>query len=512
MARLVYKKKINGRKPTNVIIGKQIIEIVTSGMYSNPLMALREYIQNSVDSIDEAENVGLIGSRKGMIDVELDGNTRTIRIMDNGVGVKTSSVEQILCSIGHSTKPTNISRGFRGIGRLGGLGYCEKLVFETRHAKEKIVSTVTWDCRKLRKVINESKNIKKVKSTVRQVAKISKRKASLDDLSHFFCVAMHNVHRFHKDELMNIPTVKSYLSRVSPVGFDESSFLYAEEIDSHLSGLNGYRTYQVKLNGSSIYRPHNNVFKVSGSKIDAIREIELFEIPGTNGKNVGKGWFAHTNYLASIPRSVGMRGIRVRQGNIEVGDEYYLADVFTERRFATWHIGEIHLNYTIKSNARRDGFEQSDECQSFLEQANTLGRHLSHLCRSYSKIRSTRTSQERRLESVENLLNQPLIIDENHFLDVLELAEETIEELERTRQLKNGHTKQFYRRLEKAKKRFHQFALKPPVLRDMLDGRSLRHLSPKELLESVARNIINCHSSDKAPEQLVAEVMSKYLR
>ena len=35
-------------------IGKNLIEILTDGMYKNPLFMYREYIQNSADSINEA--------------------------------------------------------------------------------------------------------------------------------------------------------------------------------------------------------------------------------------------------------------------------------------------------------------------------------------------------------------------------------------------------------------------------------------------------------------------------
>ena len=37
----------------NPNVGRQILDIITSGMYNNPLMVIREYIQNAADSIDE---------------------------------------------------------------------------------------------------------------------------------------------------------------------------------------------------------------------------------------------------------------------------------------------------------------------------------------------------------------------------------------------------------------------------------------------------------------------------
>ena len=69
-----------------------------------------------------------------------------------------------------------------------------------------------------------------------------------------------------------------------------------------------------------------------------------------------------------------MRGIRVRHGNIEVGDERFLDHIYSEKRFATWHIGEIHLNHNIKPNARRDGFEESRDYERFLERTTIIGK------------------------------------------------------------------------------------------------------------------------------------------
>ena len=86
---------------------------------------------------------------------------------------------------------------------------------------------------------------------------------------------------------------------------------------------------------------------------------------------------------------------------------YYLQDYFAETRFASWHIGELHiLSPKIKENARRDGFEQSSDFELLLEKCNILCRHLSNLCRAFSKERSTIQSISQRIEMVKNLFKQ----------------------------------------------------------------------------------------------------------
>jgi len=512
MAQVVRQEAMTTRKPSRVAVGQQLVEVITSGMYSDPLMVLREYVQNAVDAIDAAAESGLLSRAEGRIEIDLDGRTRTIAILDNGVGVGESAVTEVLCSLGHSTKSADRHRGFRGIGRLGGLGYCDELVFETRQAGRKRVTTVTWDCRRLRAVLRRDGDGRSASKAVRQVVTVATRRGRPGEPQHFFRVTMRDVHQFHRDELISIPVVRSYLAQVAPVAFDASRFPLAGKIESHLSGLDGYDTYDLRLNGKRVFRPHAETFAVSGTRSDRIGDVELFVVPGPHGDAIGRGWYACTGFRASIPPSVGMRGVRVRQGNIEVGDEYSLANSFSERRFAVWHIGEIHVSYALRANARRDRFEQSPACEAFLEHANRLGRHLSNLCRMSSKERSARAAEERHLRRVEELLSGSVLVDGDHFAMVRELAATTIEELHAAGASRDGHAPSFYRRLARARKDFRGFASAPPYLRAQLDGRSLRHLSKKDLLETVARRILALHAPDKSAEQLVSEVMSEYFR
>ena len=53
-------------------IGRSLLDVLTSGMYSDPRMALREYVQNSVDSIDLATEQGLYSDEKPRVQITLD--------------------------------------------------------------------------------------------------------------------------------------------------------------------------------------------------------------------------------------------------------------------------------------------------------------------------------------------------------------------------------------------------------------------------------------------------------
>ncbi len=134
----------------NLVIGKYTLESLTSGMYLTPLDLFREYVQNSADAIDTAIKEGVLS--KGYSDIRIIVKTtdKYISVEDNGIGIKESVAAKTLIDIGNSQKDHASSRGFRGIGRLAGLGYCDNLVFTCSYAGESVKTIVTIDAKSLK--------------------------------------------------------------------------------------------------------------------------------------------------------------------------------------------------------------------------------------------------------------------------------------------------------------------------------------------------------------------------
>jgi HSP90 family molecular chaperone len=119
-----------------IIVGKDILEVLSSAMYVDPLAIYREYLQNAADAI-EARRIGALSSQEaGLVEIELDLEKRTARIRDNGTGISAAEFETRMTSFGASAKRGTNARGFRGVGRLSGLGYCQELLFRLRSAGE----------------------------------------------------------------------------------------------------------------------------------------------------------------------------------------------------------------------------------------------------------------------------------------------------------------------------------------------------------------------------------------
>src|SRR5579863_9255509 len=134
-------------------IGKNIIETLTMGMYDDPRIIFREYVQNSADQIDLAVKTKLFEKIiDGNINIQIDNKKGQIIIEDNATGIEFKNAQSLLGNIAQSSKDRYSTKGFRGIGRLGGLGYCDKLTFETSFKGEKIKSVMVWDAKQLREI------------------------------------------------------------------------------------------------------------------------------------------------------------------------------------------------------------------------------------------------------------------------------------------------------------------------------------------------------------------------
>ena len=112
---------------TEPIAGKFLLEILTRGMYSNPMHVYREYIQNSSDSIDKAILEGILSPSEATIHIDINEKTKTVIIRDNGTGIPEQVAQVTLLNVGASDKDGISERGFRGIGRLAGLEYADEV-------------------------------------------------------------------------------------------------------------------------------------------------------------------------------------------------------------------------------------------------------------------------------------------------------------------------------------------------------------------------------------------------
>jgi molecular chaperone HtpG len=398
--------------PEAVRIGKDVIEILTSGMYVSPVTIYREYVQNAVDSIDSARSEQIISDRtRGQVSVDIDHATRSARIRDNGAGVSSRSALTNLISVGASPKRGTHARGFRGVGRLSGLAYCRELEFRTKAAGDAKITTIVWDCRALRERLADTSFSGDLRKTISEVVSVSYERSEKKD-DHFFEVSLRDIARLRNDILLNERMIAHYLSQVAPVPF-ASEFSFATEIEKYLQRQLSRLPVDLKVNGESVFRPYRDEIIFPGT-LHALRtrDIEFVHFADVDGKSGAIGWIGHHEYVRSIPPTLGIRGIRARFGDIQVGEPNLFDESFKEPRFNGWAVGEIHvLDRRIVPNARRDNFEINHHYSNLLVQLGPLASSISQRCRSASVARNATQIIQNVIDEVSARLKQRRAFD-----------------------------------------------------------------------------------------------------
>lgn len=384
------------RKPK---FGKFVLDSLSVGMYNHPLLVIREYVQNCTDSLDEYLKTNCNSDSKGEIEVVINGTDKVLEIIDNGIGIQADLAERVLHDIGRSTKKLDQFRGFRGIGRLGGLGYCKTLQFITKSKGEKIQSISTWDCHKLKDLICQENSLDAAE-IIQDVTSLRQEEYKGSHNDHFFKVRLIDL-ASSRDILLNVPLIKSYLSEVVPVPFNFSAFNFSDEIDSELRGrVPGYETYHITVNGEEIYKPYKNSVLLRGDHRERIQNIDYIML-GDENNPLAYGWIADLSLKGSIALSSLVDGIRVRSGNILIGDKNLLSDFYRERRFNNYLLGELHIiSDNLIPNSRRDDFEDNLTREEFFDQfVRKIGLPFSKEIRIRSLNRS-KTNNESKADDI----------------------------------------------------------------------------------------------------------------
>ncbi len=399
---IVGRTRAEALRKDDVLVGHDILELLTQAMYVDPLTIYREYIQNAADAIEEARRQRMYGSNEaGRVNVHIDLPERAIRIRDNGASSPRGLFVRRLLAIGQSDKRGKGLRGFRGIGRLAALGYCQEVVFRGRTEAREPVTEVTWSARKLRELLNSEWPIHDLQTAVSEIATVN-RTSGGSWPPRFFEVELRKVLRIKNDVLLNPDAVHEYLSQVAPVQF-KKDFDFSDRIETFLQKHGIGDAIDIAIDGNTmVQRPHQSSFSLTPKIDDKFREIQFHEIPGIDGGLDAVGWVLDHSYLGALPKSLNVGGLRLRSGNIQVGGSDILADLFSEPRFNSWCVGEFHiLNKKILPNGRRDNFEHSAHYVNFQSHVSKIANELSRTCRARSGARNLVKATNQNLQKIE---------------------------------------------------------------------------------------------------------------
>ena len=368
-----------------VVIGKDILELLSTSMYVDAMTIYREYIQNAADSIDDARAHGILPYTSGQVQIWIDSKVRSIRIRDDGSAVPWPEFVERLSNLGASQKRGTLARGFRGVGRLSGLGYCQELLFRSRSEGEPLISELRWDGRALKTRMRSVDYSKNLQTLLRDIVTVRRVKPK-DDPKRFFEVELRGVIRHRDDRLLNEAAVSEYLSQVAPLPFSPE-FQFGNEIVTALKPHVRLGHTSVFINDSRrpLHRPHANHMIVDGKAETNFKTLEIRELTGIDGGVAAIAWVLHHEYGGAFSTKALVKGFRLRSGNIQVGDHVLLDSLFPEPRFNSWAVGEVHIvDPKILANGRRDNFEHSIHFDNILNKLAPIARDIARRCRQSS--------------------------------------------------------------------------------------------------------------------------------
>lgn len=427
---------------TEVQVGKYTLESLTTGMYSDPKIVYREYIQNSVDSLENAVQQGIIEKSSMRIDIIVSEENSRISIRDNGTGIKSSEAQATLMNVGNSKKRNANNRGFRGIGRLGGMSYCDTLIFSTSYEGEDCKAIISFDCKKLKKLLvpgqYEDLSLSDVLGEITTI-KVQPEKPE----KHYFVVEMENVSG--SSDLLNIDAAKSYISQVAPVSYQTRRFIYISQLKEYLSN-NGYSLEEFPIfvgeeetDLEPVYKPNKSRFRADRNKktVDEISSMEYFNVT-IDDELYALGWYGNCGWHGFLSDRE-LSGFRVRKGNILIGDSRTLNGIFKESRFNGWTQGEIFIvTDKLVPNARRDDFEQNEAYYKLIGAlSNGVAIDIARAIREASQTRNDPSVKV--LKAVDKKISEAnAIVSEgfNSSIDKDKLVEEletTVEKLKKTK-------------------------------------------------------------------------------
>lgn len=351
----------------NYFFGSNLIENLTTGMYTNSLVIFREYIQNSTDALDKAR-ADFLAADEGKIEITIDRAARRITIEDNGTGIPVFDFKSKLTSIAASDKNLDNDRGFRGIGRLCGIAYCRELRFTSTARGESIQATMTVDAEKLREKFYGKE---KIKASDALDDSITFSTVNLDNSDeHFFRVELIDIVDTNED-LLDVKKVREYLSFVAPVDYSPQLY-YQTQIYEHAESLNfRIAEYKILVNGEPVVKNYKTDFKTTHNGSDEIFGVEFHDFFDAENNLIAWSWIGLSNFKGVIDQTGGtpdnlMRGIRLRAGNIQIGDAEALKHLFNEARGTNYFIGEVHaVDKDLIPNGRRDYFVENESCKAF---------------------------------------------------------------------------------------------------------------------------------------------------
>jgi len=336
-------------------IGGELLPILSKGLYTDPLHAVREYVQNSVDA--NAQNAL----------VQLTGNA--VLISDDGKGMGWPDlIEARRFGVSHKNSQEHV--GFRGIGLYSAFDLCNRLLITSSVEGEPFENVLVFDFGGMKSLLKRARDARTEQPPLHTLLEDFSefKRIPADEASHGTVVQLEDVESFHLGRLKDEEALKSYILKTLPVAFDEL-FEHRDKIQSTLAAeVPGFKAVRIVLEITpgkrivvakpAIPNLSEPVFSVihdpTGRKIAVIWSC----LNGADGKRqqIPDGMDKKTKDKTFVP----FRGFVYKVKGFSIGDNTRLQNLFARSTLYSWYTGEVYVtDENVRPNTERDEFESS---------------------------------------------------------------------------------------------------------------------------------------------------------
>ena len=375
-------------------VGAELLEILSTGLYSDAKDAIREYAQNGIDASATTVTVNVEGPH--------------VAIHDDGDGMDKDTLRRAR-RFGMSDKTSRYFVGYRGIGIYAAFGMCDVLTIATKQAGMSELASLRFDFGQMRRVLDQDRA-----ATQREelpLADVLSRNTFFEDRpfpveraeEHFTLVTLDGVSAEYRAQLSDSSALISYLLRTLPIAFPDEG--YGREINRWMSDVAHVRPVKVVLRVGN--EPEN---VLSPGIVPQVKSPEFHCVETADGTTIALLWHALTktgSRLALLERedeSSGAGGFLLRVKGFTLGSRLTLKPLWPStgaRALYHHYTGEVHVlpEANVFPNAARDDLEPSEDKQRL---SNRLEEYFYSLNRS-ADLERTAMGLRRRLSGLQEV-------------------------------------------------------------------------------------------------------------
>ncbi len=376
-------------------IGEFLLSVLTGGLYVEPHLILREYIQNAHDAF---MTWGEAVQPQCRIDIKI--SPPNIHIYDNGPGMSRVELIEAMSKVGVSSKPFGATTGFMGIGKLAGLSMASRVQIDTSKRGIPDKNRVTFYAEDMITAIearHKQGESRPLIETLKEHSHLNREPMPEEPEAHYTAVHLLGISEDHWNDINKRDEFLKRLGLVAPVGQDpnfryrvkrelaaaEEEVDFAQAITDILDEIAPEQYYPVDIyvDGIPLYRPWCHGLLPP-------RRIEVLD---EEGNPMAYGWACQHKESEQIPDPL-LRGLALLQRGIAIGERDLAEDLGlygtspSSLIYFRWFMGEIYItDPRILLTANRMSLRRNPDAQHFLERVKAELRKLSIAAARFSE-------------------------------------------------------------------------------------------------------------------------------